>query len=161
MIKYSKFTDNIGSENFTNTFRQSTDKFQKSVCVCVCVCVGGGGRRGGGRCYSPPRHKPIHPPALHPLAFLILVICMLRFYYALPFQESTLQYLPPEISKLHYSVRVFSTEYVLILEQLLVPKVPYCVFLFLRLITNTHFPDHLQAPTFQIISFLDVGHPTL
>ena len=30
MIKYSKFTDNIGSGNFTDTFRQNTDKFQKS-----------------------------------------------------------------------------------------------------------------------------------
>ena len=38
MIKYSKFTDNIGSENLTNTFSQSIDKCQK---VCMCVCVGG------------------------------------------------------------------------------------------------------------------------
>ena len=30
MIKYSKFTDNIGSGNFTDTFCQNTDKFQKS-----------------------------------------------------------------------------------------------------------------------------------
>ena len=30
MIKYSKFTDNIGSGNFTDTFCQNTDKFRKS-----------------------------------------------------------------------------------------------------------------------------------
>ena len=47
MIKYSKFTGNIGSENLTNTFCQSIDKCQK-VCICVCVCVGGGGWVGGG-----------------------------------------------------------------------------------------------------------------
>ena len=29
MIKYSKFTENIGSGNFTDTFCQNTDKFQK------------------------------------------------------------------------------------------------------------------------------------
>ena len=33
MIRYSKFTDNIGSGNFTDTFCQNTDKFQKSVGV--------------------------------------------------------------------------------------------------------------------------------
>ena len=44
LIKYSKFTNNIGSGNFTDIFCQNTDKFQKTVCV-VCVCVGGGGRR--------------------------------------------------------------------------------------------------------------------
>ena len=32
MIKYSKFTDNIGSGNFTDTFCQNTNIFQKSVC---------------------------------------------------------------------------------------------------------------------------------
>ena len=30
MIKYSKFTENIGSGNFTDTVCQNTDKFQKS-----------------------------------------------------------------------------------------------------------------------------------
>ena len=30
MIKYSKFTDNIGSANFTDTFCQNTDRFKKS-----------------------------------------------------------------------------------------------------------------------------------
>ena len=30
MIKYSKFTDNIGSGNFTDIFCQNTDKFKKS-----------------------------------------------------------------------------------------------------------------------------------
>ena len=34
MIKYSKFTDNTGSRNFTDTFCQNTDKFKK---------IGGGG----------------------------------------------------------------------------------------------------------------------
>ena len=29
MIKYSKFTENIGSGNFTDTFCQNTKKFQK------------------------------------------------------------------------------------------------------------------------------------
>ena len=37
MVKYSKFTDNIGSGNFTNTFYQNTEKFKKSW-------VGGGVR---------------------------------------------------------------------------------------------------------------------
>ena len=46
MIKYSKFTDNIGSGNSTDTFCQNTDKFQKSV--------GGGG-------YAPP-HPPLGTP---------------------------------------------------------------------------------------------------
>ena len=47
----------------------------------------------------------------------------------------------------NYSPRtVFSTVYVLVLEQILVEK--NCVFLFLRPVTNTHFPDHLQTPTF-------------
>ena len=30
LIKYSKFTDNIGSGNFTDTLCQNTDRFQKS-----------------------------------------------------------------------------------------------------------------------------------
>ena len=29
MIKYFQIADNIGSGNFTDTFRQKTDKFQK------------------------------------------------------------------------------------------------------------------------------------
>ena len=29
MVKYSKFTDNIGSGNFTDTFYRNTDKFKK------------------------------------------------------------------------------------------------------------------------------------
>ena len=53
MIKYSKFTLNIGSGNFTDTFCQNTNKFKKSVCVCV--CVGGGGGGGG---VNPPAHIP-------------------------------------------------------------------------------------------------------
>ena len=41
MIKYSRFTDSIGTENFADIFCQNTNKFQNSVCVraCVCVCV--------------------------------------------------------------------------------------------------------------------------
>ena len=31
MIKYSKFIDNIGSGNFTDTFRQNTDSFLEKV----------------------------------------------------------------------------------------------------------------------------------
>ena len=55
LIKYSKFTNNIGSGNFTDIFCQNTDKFQKTVCVvCVCVC----GRGGGG--YTPPPPIPPH-----------------------------------------------------------------------------------------------------
>ena len=47
MIKYSKFTDNIGSGNFTDTFCQNTDRFQKS----------GGWARGGLVGDTPPaRH---------------------------------------------------------------------------------------------------------
>ena len=49
---------------------------------------------------------------------------MLQFF-ALPFYESVLQYLNPEFPKLHYSDRVFSTVYALILEQLLMPKILY------------------------------------
>ena len=30
MVKYSKFTDNIGSGNFTDTFCQNTDKLKRS-----------------------------------------------------------------------------------------------------------------------------------
>ena len=33
--------------------------------------------------------------------------------------------------------------------------------MFLRPVTNSHSPDHLQAPTFEIISFFEVGHLTL
>ena len=39
-------------------------------------------------------------------------------------------------------------------------------FLFFRPVTNTHFPDDLQTPTFQIVSWLlrntnEIGQPTL
>ena len=57
LIKYSKFTNNIGSGNFTDIFCQNTDKFQKTVCV-VCVCGGGGG--GWGLHPPPPNHPPQH-----------------------------------------------------------------------------------------------------
>ena len=45
MIKYSKFTDDIGSENFGGTFCQKTDKILKNLYV-----------RGGWGwgCYAPP-----------------------------------------------------------------------------------------------------------
>ena len=49
MIKYSKFTDNTGSGNLTDTFSQITNKFQKT----------GGG--GGGVT------TPTHTPARHAL----------------------------------------------------------------------------------------------
>ena len=49
MIKYSKFTDNIGSGNFTDIFCQNTDKFQK----------------GGGVLHPLPPHPP--PPLDTPL----------------------------------------------------------------------------------------------
>ena len=57
-IKYSKFTDNIGSGNFTDTFCQNTNKFKKSVCVCV---LGGGGRGG---VLHPHTHSRFAPPCL-------------------------------------------------------------------------------------------------
>ena len=95
-------------------------------------------------------------------AYFIWVICMLQFY-AFPFQESLLQYLNPEISNLQSPDRVFSTVYVLILGQLLVQKILY--FLFLPPAVNNHFPDHLQTPNIQIISWwpfntmrLDIPH---
>ena len=56
MIEYSKFTDNIGSGNFTDTFCQNNDKFEK---------VGGGG--GGGEGNPPPPHTHTHKPAQHAL----------------------------------------------------------------------------------------------
>ena len=53
MVKNSKFTEEIGSEKFTNTFCQITNKFQKSE--------GGGG--GGGLLHPPPHAQPrsAHP----------------------------------------------------------------------------------------------------
>ena len=50
MIKYFKFIDNIGPGNFTDTFCQNTNKFQKS---------GGkeGGRGGGGGVIPCLRHN--------------------------------------------------------------------------------------------------------
>ena len=47
MIKYSKFTDNIGSGNFTDTFCQNTDKFKK-----------GGRPRGVGGGFTLPHTSP-------------------------------------------------------------------------------------------------------
>ena len=58
----------------------------------------------------------------------------------------------PEISELHYLGRVFSTVYILILEQLLDPKSLF--FFFSQSVTNPLFPDHAKAPTFQIMSWL-------
>ena len=54
MIKYSKFTDNIGSGNFNVAFSQNTDKFQKS----------GGGWVGGGGTHT---HKHTAQHALAPM----------------------------------------------------------------------------------------------
>ena len=48
MIEYSKFTDNIGSGNFTDTFCQNNDKFEKS---------GGRGEEGE---VTPPPHTHTH-----------------------------------------------------------------------------------------------------
>ena len=44
MIKYSKFTDNTGSGNLTDTFSQITNKFQKT---------------GGGEGVLQPLHTPL------------------------------------------------------------------------------------------------------
>ena len=79
---------------------------------------------------------------LFDLGHLCVAILCITFY------EIVLQYLNSEISKLHSLDRVFSTVYVIVLEQLLVPKI-LC------------FCSLPQTPTFQIISFLEVGHPTL
>ena len=68
VIKYSKFTDNIGSGNVTDTFCQNTDKLQKSgkvgwVCVCVCVWGGVGGEwRGAKLTHTPPLNTPLLIP---------------------------------------------------------------------------------------------------
>ena len=44
ITKYSKFTGNIRSGIFTDTFCQKYQQFpKKCVCVCVCVCVMGEG----------------------------------------------------------------------------------------------------------------------
>ena len=59
MIKYSKFTDNIGSGNFTDTFCKIPTNLKK-VCACVCVC--GGGEWGVLRCCTPP--TPLGTPVL-------------------------------------------------------------------------------------------------
>ena len=48
MIKYSKFTLNIGSGNFTDTFCQNTNKFQKSA--------------GGGALHPPPTYPQLDMP---------------------------------------------------------------------------------------------------
>ena len=56
MIEYSKFTDNIGSGNFTDTICQNNDKFEKS-----------GGRGEEGEVTPPPLHTHTHKPAQHAL----------------------------------------------------------------------------------------------
>ena len=48
MIKYSKFTENIGLGNFTDIFCQNADKFKK---------MGGG---GGGVVTSPRLTRPLY-----------------------------------------------------------------------------------------------------
>ena len=52
MIKCSKFTDNIGSPNFIDTFCPKDNKFQKRVFMCW-EGGGGGGREGGKGDYTP------------------------------------------------------------------------------------------------------------
>ena len=61
MIEYSKFTDNIGSGNFTDTICQNNDKFEKS-----------GGRGEEGVTPPPPLpHTHIHTnPLSTPLNLL-------------------------------------------------------------------------------------------
>ena len=71
MIKYSKFTNNIESGNFTDIFCQNSKNFEIIVCVCVGVGVGGGGGGGGGggrNFYSPP-----HPLLGMPLLFDVVI----------------------------------------------------------------------------------------
>ena len=58
MIKCSKFTDNIGSRNFIDTFCQKDNKFQKRVFM----CRGGGEGEREGRGTTPP----------HPLLEILL-----------------------------------------------------------------------------------------
>ena len=60
MIEYSKFTDNIGSGNFTDTFCQNNDKFEKSGGRGEEGEVRGGGGGGGGNPHPPPPHTHTH-----------------------------------------------------------------------------------------------------
>ena len=73
----------------------------------------------------------------------IVILCI-------PFQKSVLQYFNPKISKLHSPDGVFSTVYVLVLEEALVPKI-LNFFVFeayqthppSKSFTSTHFPVHV------------------
>ena len=69
MIEYSKFTDNIGSGNFTDTFCQNNDKFEKSGGRGEEGEVGGGGVVGVVTPPPPPpsTHTHTHKPAQHAL----------------------------------------------------------------------------------------------
>ena len=66
-----------------------------------------------------------------------------------------MQYLNTEISKLHFPDRVFGTVYVLILEQLLMPKILYFGACHKRPLFRSF------TNTFLMISFLEVGYPIL
>ena len=61
--------------------------------------------------------------------------------------RSISQYHNPEFLELHCRTGCLA---LYILEKLVVPNILY--FLFLWPVTDTHLPDHLQTPTFQIIS---------
>ena len=66
MIKYSKFTDNIGTGNFTDPSCQNTDKFQN--------------RAGAGSCtpHMPPHTSPLDTPlSIWQLAKCSEIICLL------------------------------------------------------------------------------------
>ena len=73
----------------------------------------------------------------------IVILCI-------PSKKRVLQYFNPEISKLHSPDNVFSTVYVLILEEALVPKIliffvfeAYQTHPLSRSFTSTHFPVHV------------------
>ena len=77
------------------------------------------------------------------------------------FRKVFMQDLNPEISKLHFPDRLFSTVYVLIVEELLVPKILH--FLFSQPVTNTqlsrlftsaNFSDHFLISAY----YYEVGH---
>ena len=65
MIKYSKFTDNIGSGKFTDTFCQNTNKFQKS---------GGMPHPSSAKTHTHPTwHTPLDTQRLNKSSFKILL----------------------------------------------------------------------------------------
>ena len=100
MIKYSKFTNNIESGNFTDIFCQNSKKFEIIVCICVCVCVcvcvclwevrGGWGWGVGRKFYSPP-----HPLLGMPLLFDVVIndiFIFLTTWYMCNYADDNLWY---------------------------------------------------------------------